>query len=125
MEKRPLSVSVIAWILLVTSLLSLAAAVFSLNEPGTRALMARTPLPIPLQHALTFGGLALDIVAALFMLRGANWARLLYIVGGGLCVLLTFAVSPVKALVFPAIIMVAVFVFFLTRPRVSAYFASF
>jgi hypothetical protein len=52
MMKRPTSVSVIAWILIVMSGISLVTSTMSLNNPLARELMAKSLLPIPLQYAM-------------------------------------------------------------------------
>ncbi len=49
MKKRPTSVTVIAWILIVTGGVSLVATTAAINNPVTLELMSKSPLPIPVQ----------------------------------------------------------------------------
>jgi predicted transporter len=79
MKKRPTSVTVIAWILLVTSGLFLLTSIMAINNPMAPKLMAKSPIPVPLQYVMLYLGLAISILCAIFMLRAANRARLLYI----------------------------------------------
>jgi hypothetical protein len=65
---------------------------------------------------------AVSILCAIFMLRAANWARLLYIACGAIGLLFGLLASPDKPILIPGILMYAIFVFFLSRPKVSAYF---
>jgi hypothetical protein len=84
MKKRPTSVTVIAWILLVTSALSLLTSTMAINNPIAQELMAKSPNPVPLQYVMLYLGLAISILSAIFMMRAANWARLLYIGWSGI-----------------------------------------
>jgi hypothetical protein len=56
------------------------------------------------------------------MLRAANWARLLYIAWGGISVLILLLTSPAKPELIPGILICPIFIFFLLRPKASAYF---
>jgi hypothetical protein len=123
MKTRPTSVTVIVWILLVTNALSLLGSMMAINNPATQELMAKSPLPIPLQYVVLYLGLSLSTLCAVCMLRAANWARLLYIGWGGIELLILLLTSPVKPMLIPAILMYSIFVFFLLRPKAAAYFA--
>ena len=124
MNKRPTSVTVIAWIIIILNALSLFGAAFTLNDPAAAESMAQSPIPIPLQHFLVFAGLAVSIICAIFMLRAANWARLLYIGWNGIYLLLLLLTSPVKAMIIPAIIVYAIIISLLLRKSATTYFAS-
>jgi hypothetical protein len=78
MKKRPTSVTIIAWILLVINALSLLGSIMAINNPMAQEQMAKSPIPIPLQYVMIYLGLSISILCAIFMLRAANWARLLY-----------------------------------------------
>jgi hypothetical protein len=122
MKKRPTSVTVIAWILLVISALSLLGSTMAINNPMAQEQMAKSPIPIPLLYVMLYLGLSISILCAIFMLRAANWTRLLYIGWSGIEFLVLLLTSPVKPMLIPGILMYAVFVFFLLRPKASAYF---
>jgi hypothetical protein len=124
MKRRPTSVTVIAWILLVTSALSLLGSIMALNNPMAQEMMAKSPIPIPLQYVILYVGLAIEILCAIFMLQAANWARLLYIGWSGIELLILLLTSPAKPMLIPGILMYAIFVFFLLRPDASAYFTT-
>jgi hypothetical protein len=51
----------------------------AINNPMAQGLMAKSPIPIPLQYVMLYLGLSIEIRCAIFMLRAANWARLQYI----------------------------------------------
>jgi len=77
MKKRLTSVTVIAWILLVISALSLLGSTMAINNPMAQEMMAKSPIPIPLQYVMLYLGLSIEILCAIFMLRAANWVRLI------------------------------------------------
>ena len=124
MNKPPTSVTVIAWIILATNAVALLTTPFTMNNPMTQEFMAKSPVPVPVQYTIIFMGLLISIVSALFMLKGANWARMLYIVWGAISLLLGLFTSPAKLTSIPGILIYAVFVFFLVRPKASAHFTD-
>jgi cytochrome b subunit of formate dehydrogenase len=72
MKIRPTSVTVICWILIVLGGVSLITSTLMWNNPMTKELMARGPLPVPVQYAMMYVGiLVMDkTVRAFCMLSG-------------------------------------------------------
>jgi len=123
-KERPTSVTVIGWLLLATHALNLVTSIFTINSPMARELMDKTPIPIPVQITMLYVGIIVVIVAAAFMLRGANWARWLYIGYAAFGLAVGLITSPVKAILLPGVAVYAVVVVFLTRPKANAWFTS-
>jgi hypothetical protein len=124
MNKRPVSVTVIAWIILVSGALSLVTSAVMMKNPLTQELMAKSPIPVPVQYVMLFVGLLVSVISGIFMLKGANWARMLYIIWGAVGFLVSLLTSPIKLMLIPGFVVYAVFVFFLLRPKASAYFTG-
>ena len=124
MNARPLSITVIAWIIIVSSAMSLVSTLFLINNPTAQELMAQSALPLPVQYAMIFVGLLVGIVCGVFMLKGANWARLLYVGWGILGFAISFITTPGKLTMLPGIIFFAIVVFFLFRPKANAFFSG-
>jgi hypothetical protein len=124
MNQRPTSITVIAWALIVVNALSLVVNTFTLQRPEAKELMSKSPIPVPVQFAMFYVGSAISIVAGIFMLRGRNWARLLYVIASGLGLIIGFATSPVKTALIPGTLMFAVVCFFLFRPKANEYFRA-
>lgn len=122
-NRRPTSVTVIAWILIVLNGLLLLVGLITMSGPGAQERIAQSSMPAPLHYAIRYLGPVIQIIAGIFMLRAANWARLLYIGGSAATLLVLLAFLPIKLNVLLSIVMYAVFVFFLLRPKASAYFA--
>ena len=70
-----------------------------LNDPSAQPtavqeIMAKNPLPIPYQLVLGGIGLLVSLVSGIFLLRGSNWARWLYVVWSGVAFLISLFTSP-------------------------------
>jgi hypothetical protein len=76
MKRRPTSVTVIAWILLVTSALSLLGSIMALNNPMAQEMMAKSPIPIPLQYVILYVGLAIEILCGHFHVASSELGTL-------------------------------------------------
>ena len=122
MNKRPTSVTVIAWILIVQGGAALIASIVMTNDPMAHRLMARSPIPIPVQYAIAYCWTLVTVVSGAAMLKGCNWARLLYVVGDIAGCVFAFATSPIKASVILSIVGLSVIAFFLFRPKANQYF---
>jgi hypothetical protein len=120
--RRPTSVSVIAWIVIVGSGFSLIASTVALNDPMAKQLMAKSLLPMPLQYVMLYLGLCIGIVAGIAMLKGRNWARFLYVIWCAIGSVIGFLTSPMKAAQIPGLVVFAVITFFLFRPKANEYF---
>ncbi len=129
MRERPKSITVIAWFLIVTGASSVFTILISLNNPEikeliVKELIAKSSLPIYLQYAMVFVGVAVTIANGIGMLKGQGWARLLYIVWGVFGFLVGLVASPMKAALIPGAVIFAIIVFFLYRPEANQYFTK-
>lgn len=122
--KRPISVSIIAWFLIVTSLISLVSSYVSMDNPMVRELMSKSLLPLSVQYAMMFVGLAVTVATGAAMLKGLGWGRLVYFAWSVLGLVVGLVTSPMKIALVPGAILLAVFAFFLYRPKVNAYFSG-
>lgn len=110
MSKRPLSVAIVAWIYIAAGVLAIGAHITEFN--------VRHPFTSDAVLALLVRLMA--IVAGVFMLRGANWARWLAIAWIAYHVVLS-AFHSVLAAGMHALLL-AVFAYFLCRRQGNAYF---
>ena len=120
--KRPTSVTVIAWFLIVIALISLATSYKALDNPISQELMAKSLLPISVQYVMMFVGLTISLASGVAMLKGMNWGRTLYVVWSAIGFVITLVTSPIKFAVIPGAVLFAVIVFFLYRAKATAYF---
>lgn len=124
MKVRPTSVTVITWILIVTGVLSLVTVTLTLNNPTTKELMARSPIPIPVQYVMMYVGILVSIISGIAMLKGQNWARFLYVIWGAVGFLVGVTTSPMKLMMLPGFVLFLVVVFFLFRLKANQYFTA-
>ena len=80
MIARPVYVAVIGWVLIVIGALSLIVSGLIAASPDLAATLAPGPSPSTSSILLNLLASALELVCGIFILRGANWARWLYLV---------------------------------------------
>jgi hypothetical protein len=124
MPKRPTSIAVIAWILIVVAGISLITTTFTLNNPTVKELMSRSVIPVQLQFAMMYSGLLVQVVSGIALLKGKNWARLLYTIWTAVALAIGLATSPMKTAMVPGVVLFVVIVVFLFLPKANAYFKA-
>jgi hypothetical protein len=122
MRKRPTSVTVIAWILIITGGLAIIVIPFALNSPMTKEIMNRSRLPISVQYFQAYAGLLVTFVSGIAILKGRNWGRLLYVLWSIIGFVITLVTMPIKLALVPGILFFIVVAFFLYRPKATEYF---
>lgn len=120
---RPTSITVIAWFLIAAASLSVILSVVLIGNPITKELMAKDPVPIPLQYLILYLSPAISIVAGIAMLKRKNWGRFLYAVWGVVGFVIGIASSPMKAAMIPGFIFYVIVVIFLFLPKANMYFS--
>ena len=123
-KKRPTSVAVIAWIITITSGLSLVATPFTVMMPLARQAIEATGMSVGM--AIFWGMLsgAIGVVSGIAMLKGVNWGRLLYLWAMPIMTVLNWILYGFNANGIPGIIVYVIFLIFLIRPAASAFFGS-
>ena len=129
MRTRPTSITVIAWILILMGGISLVTTTLVINSavidnPAVQELMGKSPIPVPVQHAMTYIGLLVMLISGVAMLKGQNWGRWLYVVGTALGFLIGILTSPIKEAMIPGFVVFVVVTFFLFRPKANQYFSD-
>ena len=128
MRTRPTSITVIAWILIARGGISVITTTLMIdtvmNDPAARELLNKSPVPIPVQYAMTYVGLLAMLVSGVAMLKGQNWGRWLYVVGTALGFLIGILTSPIKEAMIPGFVVFVVVTFFLFRPKANKYFSD-
>ena len=128
MRTRPTSITVIAWILILMGVISLVTTTLMINpvmnNPAIRELMSKSPVPVPVQYAMTYVALLVMLVSGVAMLKGQNWGRWLYVVGTALSFLIGIVTSPLKGAMIPGFVVFVMVTFFLFRPKANEYFSD-
>ena len=128
MRTRPTSITVIAWILILMGGISLVTTTLMINpvmnNPAISELMSKSPVPVPVQYAMTYVALLVMLVSGIAILKGQNWGRWLYVVGTALGFLIGIITSPLKSAMIPGFVVFVVVAFFLFRSKANKYFAD-
>ncbi len=124
MKDRPTSITVVCWVLIVTGGISLVTTTLMIGNPMVKEMMSKSMVPASVQYLLMYVGLAISIVSGIMMLKGQNWARLLYVIWGAFGFVFSLVTSPMKLAMIPGLVIFAIIVFFLFRPAASEYFAK-
>jgi len=120
-RKRPKSVTVVAWIILVTTGLSfITVLLISLSGEEFEFQMGQRMYGVVL--AVGFAGGAIGIVSGITMLRGLNWGRLLFLVGMPIVNILKWSISGFAPTSVVTILCYFLFLYFLTTPIASGFF---
>ena len=127
--ERPISVTVIAWIIIAFALESLVGVLFRFAVEPTKEVPVLGPMHSPAILLLVASALVFFYIAlAIFMLRGADWARIIYLWVTGLLAFgsllaLVRETQPV-ALIATNVAKFAVIAFFLCRKEANAFFSK-
>ena len=123
MNKRPVTITVIAWIMIIGNGIALVERLSGgiLLTRASELIQSSSPRAIPtsMHDFQLYAGWVISIVSWIFILRGANWARYLFIIWGAIDFVASFIVGASSfALFYP------IAVIFLLRPKVQAYFMA-
>lgn len=120
MRQRPLSISVIGWLLILLGLIPIFAeiVIVTIKTSDAHDLMKNSPIPISVQYAMFLARLS----AGIGILKRYNWARFLYVVETPIELILGIFMSPTQATLIPNIVFFLIISFLLFRPHVNPYF---
>lgn len=126
MPARPLSITVVAWILIVFGafgVLGVLSVALLWDLPMLQQSFARVHAPLDLQVTAGLAGVAIRLGCGIALLFRQNWARLLYAVWSVIALGYGVVVSPYTLwLLVPPLVFVLVVVYFLFRPVAQQYF---
>lgn len=123
MYQRPLSVSVVAWIILILSVLGIISFISMRQHIIENMQLTNVPIHIYYIGVITR---FIDLICALFMLRGANWSRLLYLAWG--IVIFIYSIVVLQGVylwqILFAVVFFVIFNIFLFSRSANAYFGE-
>ncbi|MCC7682123.1 hypothetical protein [Janthinobacterium sp. FW305-128] len=123
MVKRPVSVAISCWFLVLGSLSALVSAYLGRNDPAMQAWMTDGVIPAEVQYAILLLSQGLTLVTALAMLQRQRGARTVYLVWGVIDIAFCLATLPLKMNVLPGALTFAVICAFLYSPKSNAWFS--
>src|SRR5438270_11819547 len=116
MDKRPLSLTIIAGLIILFSLFGVYGLVMAGSNPIMTKMLVQMHISLPLYQAWGALGIVVSLACAYGILKGLPWSRVLYLVWGIIGLIVGLYVSPIKAaLVVSLVILVVVCVFLWTN----------
>ena len=124
MTKRPLSLTIIAWVLVVLSLLALVGAFTMGSNPAMMKAIEQMHMSLALEQAWTVVGVIMNLIIAYGIFKGQPWSRVLYVVWGVIGLVVGFFISPMKAALVLSLIVLVVISYFLFSERANEWFSA-
>ena len=122
MQKRPLSLSIIGWLLVVTGLLGSIGVLTMSRNPTVQQIYQHSPLPMWAHVAFGTVGIVVTVAAGYGILKGVNWSRFLYVGWSLIGFVMSMITIPVTSFLILGLVFFVAIVFFLFRPEANAWF---
>lgn len=124
MEKRPLSLTIIAWFLIVTTLFAIYS-IFTMNSnPVAMQMLAKSGAPLAVHQAIGVVGSIVNLACAYGIFKAQPWSRVLYVGWSLVSLALTALLMPIVSILVLGVIFLVVIGFFLFSLRANEYFAA-
>ncbi|KML45349.1 hypothetical protein VL15_36515 [Burkholderia cepacia] len=122
--KRPISLTILAWIIIVTNAITCVYTPFSIGMPTTQALLSHYLLPVWATLGVSVIIEAANVVIGIAILKGREWSRKAYIATSGFGFAFSFVNMPASmfAVLIPGFLLFALFIYLLFRRPATAYF---
>lgn len=124
MEKRPLSLTIIAWVLVVLSLLALVGVFTMRSNPVMVKTIEQMHMSLAFEQAWTVLGVIINLIVAYGIFKGQPWSRVLYVVWGIIGLIAGFFISPMKAALVLSLIVLVVISIFLFGEKANDWFSA-
>jgi len=124
MRKRPILLSIIAWYYIVAGFGTIIFYGINFNNYFSLKIMSKFLLPPCLTIFFMYLTIAINIICGVGMLKGKNWARLLFIAYGIIDTFINMFNSPssMKMMFIKWILVFIVISFLLYLPNINEYF---
>jgi hypothetical protein len=124
MEKRPLSLTIIAWVLVVLSVLALVGMFTMGSNPAMVKAMQQMHVSLAFERTWTAVGVIINLIVAYGIFKGQPWSRVLYVVWGIIGLVAGFFISPMKAALVVSLIILVVISIFLFGEKGNDWFSA-
>ena len=124
MEKRPLSLTIIAWLLIVGAVFSALGLVSIGSNPVAMAMLENSGMPLVFHQAVGMVGIVISLACAYGIFAGQPWSRVLYVGWGLVGLAISIVTLPMISTIVLSLVVLAIFAFFLFRPAADRWFAA-
>ena len=124
MEKRPLSLTIIACVLVVFALLGLFGVVTMGSNPQAMKMLEQMHVSLLFQQVWGVIGCIVTLICAYGIFKGLPWSRVLYLVWGIIGLVVGLYTSPMKAALVLALVILVVVCAFLWTNAANDWFQA-
>ena len=124
MEKRPLSLTIIAWILIIFALLGIYSSVTISSNPQAMKMLEQTHVPLIFNQVWGVIGSIMTLIVAYGIFKGQPWSRVLYVVWSLISLVVGFFTAPMKAILVLSLIILVVLCIFLFNEKANDWFSA-
>ena len=124
MERRPLSLTIIGWFLIVTGLFGAYASLTVGSNEVARQMLADSGVSLQFQQVLAVIGAIVIFASAYGIFKGLPWSRVLYVGWMIISLVIGLLTSPFKGMLLLSVLFLVVIGYFLFRPEADAWFAA-
>lgn len=124
MEKRPLSLTIIGWLLIVFTLLGLYGVFTMGTNPVATKMLAQMHVSLLFEQVWGVIGAVINLACAYGILKGLPWSRVLYVVFGIISLVVSFYISPMKAAIVLGLVSLVVIAAFLWTNNANDWFQA-
>ena len=124
MAQRPLSITIIAWLLIILTLLGLIAAFAMGSNPAMTNALQQMHMSLAMYQGWVVLNAVVTLVCAYGFLKGLPWSRVLYVLWGIVGLVVGYYTSPMKAALLVSLLILVVVAFFLFRENANDWFQA-
>jgi hypothetical protein len=124
MTKRPVSLTIIAVLLVVLSLLALIGTFTMQSNPAMVKMVQQMHVSMLFEQVWIVIGVIIDLIVAYGIFKGQPWSRVLYVVWGIIGLVVGFYTSPQKALLVVSLVILIIFSIFLFSEKANDWFSA-
>jgi hypothetical protein len=124
MQKRPLSIAIIAWFLGISALISIYSLATMGSNPIAMKMLEQTRVPLMFLQVWGAIGCVVTLASAYAIWKGLPWGRVLYVVWSVIAIIVSFYTSPMQSLILVSIVFFVVIAAFLFTNRANEWFAA-
>ena len=124
MEKRPLSLTIIACVLIIFGLIGLYGAATMGSNPAAMKMLAQSPVPLVVNQIWSAIGSIVGFIVAYGIFKAQPWSRVLYVVWSIIQIAVGLYISPVKVLLVVSLLFLVVFSIFLFSKKANGWFSA-
>jgi hypothetical protein len=124
MVKRPLSLTIIVWVLVILSLLALVGVFTMGSNPAMMKAIEEAHMSLAFEQAWAVIGVIVNLIIAYGIFKGEPWSRVLYVVWGVIGLVVGFFISPMKAALVLSLVVLVVISIFLFSEKANEWFSA-